>query len=269
MDLQDYTAANRQAWEETAPVHQASQLDRLLAAFGDPAYLNLDETARHWLAKVGVQGKSVVQLCCNNGRELISIQRLGAGRCLGVDISESFIAQAQELNTAGKADCTFLACDVYNIPAEFDAQFNLVYISVGALGWMPDLAAFYAVCARLLRPGGMLLEYEMHPILDMIEDMPSLPPRLANSYFRTQPLVDDSGLDYYEGMAYQSSPSYWFHHKVADVIQTCLDAGFALTGFAEYPHDVSEVFAYLEKDEARLPLSYVLMARLHSGDQDD
>ena len=70
----------------------------------------------------------------------------------------------------------FLACDVYAVPAEYDAQFDLVYISVGAFGWLPDLTGFLAVCARLLRPGGKLLIYEMHPILDMIEDMPNLPP---------------------------------------------------------------------------------------------
>ena len=56
---------------------------------------------------MGVQGKDVVQLCCNNGRELISIQRMGANRCVGVDISAAFIAQAEQLNDAAGADCTF------------------------------------------------------------------------------------------------------------------------------------------------------------------
>jgi ubiquinone/menaquinone biosynthesis C-methylase UbiE len=265
VDLQSYTAANRKVWEETAPVHQASQMAGLMEAFADPAYLNLDETARQWLARVGVEGKSVAQLCCNNGRELISIQRLGAGRCTGFDISESFITQAEQLNAASHAACEFLACDVYAIPSGFDAQFDLIYISVGALGWLPNLAGFLGVCARLLRPGGALLVYEMHPILDMIEDAPALPPHLANSYFRTEPLVDDTGLDYYNGTQYAASPGYWFHHKMSDILQTCLDQGFILTGFAEYPHDVSNVFAYLEQAEARLPLSYVLSARLGEG----
>lgn len=262
MDRQTYTEANRKAWDETAPVHQASQLEELLTGFGDPAYLFLDETAREWLGKMGVQGKAVAQLCCNNGRELISIQRLGAGRCVGIDISGKFIAQAEQLNAAAGADCIFLACDVYRVPAEYDAQFDLIYISVGAFGWLPDLAGFLDVCARLLRPGGKLLIYEMHPILDMIEDIPNLPPKLENSYFLAEPLSSDTGLDYYEGVEYESSTSYWFHHKMADIIQCSLESGFVLTGFAEYPHDVSDVFAYLEKDEARLPLSYVLSARL-------
>jgi ubiquinone/menaquinone biosynthesis C-methylase UbiE len=262
MKRQEYTDANRQAWNETAPVHASSQMDGLLKKLGDLQFLNLDKTAQGWLAKVGVQGKDVVQLCCNNGRELISIRRMGAKRCVGVDISEAFIAQAEQLNTAAGADCTFLACDVYAVPAEYDARFDLVYISIGVLGWLPDLAAFLAVCARLLRPDGQLLIYEMHPILDMIDNMPNLPPALNYSYFLSEPLAEDSGLDYYEGKEYQSSTSYWFHHKLADIIQGCLDQGFILTGMAEYPHDISEVFAYLEKMDARLPLSYVLSARL-------
>lgn len=127
---------------------------------------------------------------------------------------------------------------------------------------MPDLAGFFQFCARLLRPGGDLLVYEMHPILDMIEDMPNLPPKLENSYFRTEPLTDDSGLDYYEGAQVESSTNYWFHHKLSDIIQYCLASGLQLTGFEEYAHDVSAVFAYLEGFDARLPLSYVLAAHL-------
>ncbi len=262
MKREEYTAANRQAWNETAPVHAKSQMEGLLKNLHDPAHLCLDEIEQGWLAKAGVRGKDVVQLCCNNGRELISIQRMGAKRCVGIDISGEFIAQAEQLNAAAGTDCTFLACDVYDVPAEYDAQFDLVYISIGAFGWLPDLTGFLAVCARLLRPGGQLLIYEMHPILDMIDDMPKLPPNLGYSYFMTEPLAEDDGLDYYEGQDYESSTSYWFHHKLADIIQGCLDLGFRLTNIAEYPHDISEVFAYLEKMEARLPLSYVLLARL-------
>jgi SAM-dependent methyltransferase len=237
-------------------------MEGLLKNLHDPVHLCLDETAQDWLTKAVVQGKDVVQLCCNNGRELISIQRMGANRCVGIDISAAFIAQAEQLNAAAGADCNFLAYDVYDVPVEYDAQFDLVYISIGAFGWLPDLTGFLAVCARLLRPGGQLLIYEMHPILDMIDDMPSLPPKLGYSYFMTEPTAEDDGLDYYEGKDYESSTSYWFHHKFADIIQGCLDQGFVLTGIAEYPHDISEVFAYLEKMEARLPLSYVLLARL-------
>lgn len=262
MKREEYTDANRQVWDETAPVHAKSQMEGLLKKMRDPDALCLDETAQAWLAKVGLAGKDVVQLCCNNGRELISIQRLGAGRCLGVDISSAFIAQAQELQAAAGSDCRFLACDVYDVPAEYDGQFDLVYISIGAFGWLPDLAGFLAVCARLLRPGGQLLIYEMHPILDMIDDMPNLPPKLAYSYFMTEPMAENDGLDYFEFKEYESSTSYWFHHKMSDIIQGCVDLGLMVTGFAEYPHDISDVFAYLEKFEVSLPLSYVLAAQL-------
>lgn len=262
MKREGYTAANRQAWDETAPVHAKSQMEGLLMKLRDPAQLCLDETAQEWLAKEDVQGKDVVQLCCNNGRELISIQRMGAKRCVGIDISAAFIAQAEQLNAVANADCDFLACDVYAVPVEYDAQFDLVYISIGIFGWLPDLMGFLAVCVRLLRPGGKLLIYEMHPILDMIDDMPNLPPKLAFSYFMTEPMAEDEGLDYYEFQEYESSTSYWFHHKLADIIQGCLDCGFVLTGIAEYPHDISDVFAYLEKMDARLPLCYVLSAQL-------
>lgn len=132
---------------------------------------------------------------------------------------------------------------------------------MGTLGWMPDLGGFFAAARRLLRCGGWLLVYEMHPILDMFDAEPGGTFPLRHSYFRTGPYADEEGLDYYGNSAYESSISYWFHHRLSDIIQSGLDNGFRLTSFQEYGHDVSNVFKGMEKQEAGLPLSYTLLAR--------
>jgi hypothetical protein len=87
------------------------------------------------------------------------------------------------------------------------------------------------------------------------------PPQLQHSYFRSQPYVEDTGLDYYGMAAYQSSPSYWFHHTVSDVIDGCLANGLALRSFQEYSHDISNLFARFEGHKYKLPLSYTLVAQ--------
>ena len=72
--------------------------------------------------------KAVIQLGCNNGRELISVKKAGAGRCVGIDVSDKFIAQARQLASVGDAEVDFVRSSVYDIPHSFDGQFDLVYV---------------------------------------------------------------------------------------------------------------------------------------------
>lgn len=258
MRRDDYTEANRQAWNEAAPVHAKVKLEDLLKRFREPGYSCLDPIETAILEEIGIAGKAVAHICCNNGRELLSVKNMGADRCVGFDISEEFIAQARALAAAGDIDCSFVVSDVYAIPADYDGQFDLVTVTIGAIGWMPDVAAFIAVAARLLRPEGRLFLYEMHPILDMLDPDDKKPLTLRHSYFRTTPYVDTGGVDYWSRQPYESKPLYWFHHKMSDIIGGCLAAGLVLDSFAEHDHDISAVYTYLEKEAVRLPLCYTL-----------
>ncbi|MBI3914269.1 MAG: class I SAM-dependent methyltransferase [Chloroflexi bacterium] len=266
MQLHDYTAANRRAWNQAAPVHAQHNFDSLRANFARPGYACLDAIATDILRGIGVAGKSVAQLCCNNGRELLSIKNLGAARCVGFDIADDFIAQARALASAGKIECEFVAGDVYDIPRAYAAQFDLVFISIGALGWLPNIEKFFEIVASLLRADGTLFIYEQHPITVMFDeaDKSDLPPRLHYSYFLDAPFADDGGLDYYGGTRYESLIKYWFHHKLSDIVQAILDQGLTLKAFREYPHDISNLFAHVEKMEIKLPLCYTLIAQKES-----
>jgi ubiquinone/menaquinone biosynthesis C-methylase UbiE len=260
MRRDDYTEANRQAWNEAAPVHAEQKLEGLLQKFAQPGYSCLDPIETGILTRLGVTGKSVAQPCCNNSRELLSVKNMGAGRCVGFDISEAFIAQARRLAAAGGIDCTFVVADAYGIPDAYHGEFDLATVTIGTLGWMPEISGFFAAAARLLRPGGDLFVYEMHPLLDMFQPEDKNPLALRHSYFRTEPFVDTDGVDYWSRKAYESKPLYWFHHKMSDVIGACLAAGCAVDSFTEYDHDISAVFRHLERETIRPPLCYALTA---------
>ncbi len=261
MERTDYTEANRAAWNEAAPVHARRNLDRLLLEFSRRGFSCLDPIETALLQDCGLAGKDAVQLCCNNGREILSIKNLGAGRCVGFDISDAFIDEARRLAAAGRIDCAFVRSDVYSIPAEFDAAFDVAYVSVGVLTWMPDLPAFFAVASRLLRPGGRLLVYELHPTAEMFEPEPgSAPPAPRHSYFDRGPFAESDGLDYYGNRKYPSITHYSFHHTLGDVLESCLGAGFAIRSFREYGHDIANIFAPFATMEVRLPLCYTLVA---------
>lgn len=261
MRREDYTAANREAWDEAAPIHRERTFAELLARFREPGHSCLDPVETAILRDIGIEGKAVAQLCCNNDRELLSVKNLGAGRRIGFDISEGFVAQARELAAAGGIDCDFVAADVYAIPEDYDESFDLVTVTIGALGWMPDLPAFFGVAARLLRAGGRLFVYEQHPILDMFEPYETENPlAIRYPYFDTVPFRGEDGLDYWAKVPYRSKPNFWGHHKLSDVIGGCLRNGLTPEAFEEYAHDVS-IFEALDAQPIKPPMCYSLVAR--------
>ncbi len=262
MKRKDFTDANREAWDEAAALHRSQNMESLLAGFRTPGYSCLGAIETERLQALGVAGKDVAQLCCNNGRELLSVKNMGAGRCVGFDAAKGFIEQARELAAAGGIDCAFLCTDIYAVPTAYDAGFDLVTVTIGVLGWMPDLDGFLAVAARLLRPGGALFIYEQHPILDMIEPGAADDPVLWNySYFRRAPFVDQDGLDYYGRGTYESKPLYSFHHTMSDVLMAGIKSGLAVERFEEFPGHISNTWFNLERHGPRLPMSYTLVLR--------
>lgn len=261
MNRSELAEANRLAWNEAAPRHERF-LSTLIERFKKPGYNILGPLGTEAFTELGIKGKSVAQLCCNNGRELLSVRNLGADRCVGFDISEEFIKQAQLLTRTNNRDCEFVCADVHEIPAIYDGCFDIVFYSAGSLRWMPDLVPFFSVIVRLLKPNGWLLAQEIHPILDMFENERGGPsPKVCASYFRTKPFVQEGGLDYYGKTTYDSLPAYWFHHKLSDVIQAAIANGLRVTSFTEHEHDVSNAYRHLQKLKLKFPMSYTLVAR--------
>jgi SAM-dependent methyltransferase len=259
----DYTAANRAAWDASAPHHEAgADFKALLEAFRAPGFSCLDAVLSERLEALGVAGKDVAQICCNNGREILSVKNLGAARCVGFDQSATFLDQARRLAAVGNLDCAFVAGDAYAIPARYDGAFDIVLITIGVFGWMPDLGAFFDVIARLLKPGGALLVYEQHPIMNMFEPGAADPMTPVNSYFKAEPF-EDTGAILYDGTPdVPGETQYWFVHTLGDILTACLERGLAVEHVREYPHNISSAeFEIYDGQEAQLPQCYTLVAR--------
>lgn len=257
----EFTDANREAWNEAAPVHAKINQAKLLEAFSKPGYSTLDDHCLERLKEIGIQGKSIAQLCCNNGRELLSLKNLGAGRCVGFDASAAFIEQAHELAKAsGHTDVEFVITDIYEIPPDKIGPYDIVMTTIGVISWMPDLGDFFDMIARLTRPGGHVFIEESHPVLLMYEqgegDKPSY---LEYSYFKEEPWMETTGLDYYEGSKYESKRHFSFQHTLADIMMAAIDRGFVLRHFAELGHNISNFCADLEHSETKPPMGMTMV----------
>jgi SAM-dependent methyltransferase len=263
--LKKYTQANREAWNEVMPLHQEAARAKWDNAFMQPGFVCLDKIELDLLRKMGIKDKAVAHLCCNNGVELLSLKNLGAGMCVGYDISDVAIQEARERAQHCRIDCRFVRADVYDIAPEYEERFDVVYISAGGLGWIPDLGLFFAKAAALLHENGRVFIHEIHPFSEMLPfdaDKAVEPLCIVDSYFQDEPIVEYGGLDYVGGSKYVSSkPQYWFVHTVSDILTGLIGNQLCIKHISEYEMDVSAGHNRVEQARAGVPLSYMVIGK--------
>lgn len=266
MEIKDYAERNREAWNQVTPVHQQHRKLDLKEAVQLKSFSVLDEIEITVFESLSVKQKTVAQLCCNNGSELISVVKRGAASGVGFDISDEAIKEAILLGSLSNTNCEFVRTNIYDIDSTYFDQFDIVYITIGTLGWFDDLPRFFQVVSRLLRETGYLFIYEAHPFLDML----ALPQeeaydaqaelKITYSYFRRDPFIDNNGLDYIGNTQYEAKTTYCFPHSFSTIFSSVLENNLTLLDFQEYPHDISANFKYLEK-YGMLPISYILITQ--------
>ena len=259
---QDYTGANRVAWNEAASRHAARNNAQLFEAFRDPDYITFEDDILETLKQVDVRGKSIVHLCCNNGRETLSLRNMGAAHCVGIDAAEEFLAHGREMIRIAGAEkqVELIQSDVYDLPEHLLGSFDIVLITIGVISWMPDLKRFFGVIQGLLKHGGQLVMEEMHPILFMYDESPETGlSSIHTSYFSKEIWEDTSGLDYYGHEIYDAKPNYSFMHRLDEILMAGIGNGLKLSSFKELDYDISNFCSDLEDSPTKPPLGFVMV----------
>ncbi len=258
----EYTDANRVAWNQAASRHADHNNQALLEAFKKPGHVTLQGEILKTLLSVGVRDKKVIQLCCNNAIETLSLRNLGASYCVGVDAAEEFLADGQTFIEMAEAEdqVELINADVYALPKRLIGSFDLVVTTIGVIGWMPELEAFFDVIQSLLKPGGTLVMEETHPILLMYEpDSKGGLSSIQYSYFNSQVWEETEGLDYFSGETYESAPNFSFMHRLDQILMAGINNGLRLVSFKELDHDISLYCSDLEHSATKPPLGFVMV----------
>jgi ubiquinone/menaquinone biosynthesis C-methylase UbiE len=255
MDKENYITANIESWNEAADIHQKIN-SGLHAKVNDPLFNNLSDSVVQRLNALGIKGKSCVQICCNNGIDIISVKKLGAGYCLGIDGAEKFVDQARQLGkSANVTDLEFVTSKIDEISSKYNQQFDIALVTVGVLNWMPDLSEFFNRASLLIKANGHLVIEDMHPVLGMYEE--GNPSYIEYSYFNKTAIPDEQGLDYFTGKKYKAKPNYWFQHTLSDIFTAAIDADLVLQKFEETPEDISLFCSDLEEAACNPPLGFM------------
>ncbi|MEM7206645.1 MAG: methyltransferase domain-containing protein [Pseudomonadota bacterium] len=258
----DYTNANRTAWNQAAPYHATHNNERLLEQCKARDFVAFKGEILQTLKRVGVADKDIIQLCCNNGIETLSLHNMGAASCLGVDAAEAFLEHAREfVQVAGAHErVSFLHSDVYQLPDQLNQSFDMVLVTIGVLSWMPDLEGFFEVAQRLLKPGGHLVIEDMHPVLFMYdEDSEGGASSIQFSYFTNEVWKETVSLDYFSKVEYESSLHYSFMHRTDDILMAGINNNLQLKSFKELDYDISFFCSDLENSPTKPPLGFVMV----------
>lgn len=154
MPLDAFRQANQANWNERTHIHAASRLYHLDGYIADPH--KISGVVQFDMPDLGdVSGKTLLHLQCHIGTDTLSLARLGA-TVTGIDFSPDAITVARQLSAACETPARFEVAELYDTPNVIRETFDIVYTGVGALTWLPDIAAWGRVVAALLKPGGML-----------------------------------------------------------------------------------------------------------------
>ena len=261
--IKNYTQSNRIAWNQIMPAHQKVNRSNLDEAFKNSSHSVIKSPELDEWNKLGFKGKDIAHLCCNNGIELMSLKNIGAGRCVGFDICDLAIEEAKSRAISSNNECQFVCTDVFDISCEYNSKFDIAYVTVGALGWIPDIKAFFAKVKNILKPNGAIFIYELHPVIEMLpsDDNHEIDPlQIIEPYFKKEPYEETTGLDYAGKTNAQTTTQYWFVWKISDIIMAIIEQDFNISRFVEYSHDISEVHNRNQEAGIKIPMSYILVA---------
>ncbi|WJR34342.1 class I SAM-dependent methyltransferase [Mycobacteroides immunogenum] len=233
----EWLDANRANWDERAQIHAARDGSGYeVQTFVEDRAL-LSEVVRFDLPLLGdIAGQNVVHLQCHIGTDTISLARLGA-TVTGLDFSEGAVREARALAAEAGDTVTFIQADVHDAVKVLPRNsFDLVYTGIGALCWLPRVAAWAQVVSGLLVPGGSLFIREGHPILWSADESLTDEPRLRYSYFEhAEPLEWDDDQTYVPtDKIIQSSKTYEWNHSLGEIVTALITSGLRIDLLAEH-----------------------------------
>jgi len=264
VDEEDRIGLNRAWWDERVALHMAGEF------YDVPGFLDGRSTLRPFeKAELGdVAGLRLVHLQCHFGLDTLSWAREGA-LVTGVDFAPRAVAAARSLARQAGIDAEFVEAGVYDAAEALGGRsFDIVYTSIGAIIWLPDITRWAATVVALLAPGGRFYLAEFHPFSVVLgeEDL-----TVIDSYFDRGPFLHDEPGSYAEPDAEtRHHQSVTWQHGLGEVITALAQAGLRIEFLHEHPYTLRARWPFMERhpdrtwhmpaEQPQVPLLYSVKA---------
>lgn len=212
-----------------------------------------------------IQNKIIAQFCCNNGRELLSLDKYNPRECIGFDISDALINEAKLMAAELKSNCKFIQTNIADIK-DYKDYFDIVYVSIGAMEWFDDLDVFFNRINFVLKQAGVLIIHEVHPFINLIalpqeiEFNQNEPTKIFHSYFKKEPWINEDGMFCMVGKQYKSKPFICFSHTFSEILNAICTNGLSVSKVTENDYDIGSIGSPILNGKG-FPLSFLLEAK--------
>ncbi len=267
--MDKYFEANRRRWDESVGIHvndrtgfyRVQEFRQGADILGTIESAEIDDVA----------GKHLLHLQCHFGLDTLCLARRGA-IVTGLDFSPKAIAAARILSAETSIPATFVEGDVYAAPELIDGRFDVVYVTWGAINWLPDIRRWTWIVAELLAPGGYLYLLEGHPAALALDQTSGGRLVATFPYFQgREPLVTDEETTYTgDTTELENTRAYEWIHPLSDIVNAVIGTGLNLEFLREhdrlpwklFPCMVSDgnFMELLPPDMPSLPLAFSLKA---------
>lgn len=258
----NYIQVNKKLWDQKTEFHYESDfynVEDFIKAENSLNSIEIDLLGN-------LSGKSLLHLQCHFGQDSISLSKLGA-EVTAVDFSSRAIEKARELNEKMEANVRFIESDVYKLSEVLDKKFDIVYTSYGVLGWLPDMNKWAEIVSSFLKPGGLLVLVEFHPVVWMFSDDFK---KIEFKYSDKDPIVEEYQGTYADRNADMTGKSICWNHGLSIVMNALIRQDIEIKDFAEHsysPYDCFENTVEVEKGkfmiqglESKIPMIYSIQA---------
>ena len=220
--------SNKHAWGQISEDHYNHFKKAMLEGSH-----KLNKYIQHELGDLS--GKKVIHLQCNTGADTIMLANTAA-TAVGVDLVPDNILYAQKLTEdLGVANVSFFDSDIMELLEKHNEKYDVVFVSEGAIGWLPDLNKWGKTIRHLLKDDGYLYIFENHPIF-MMFDTGQLSKNITSiqyPYFSKEPDMDE-WIGGYASESKSGVEAYFWMHKISDIINALTASGLHIEYFNEF-----------------------------------
>ena len=134
---------------------------------------------------------------------------------------------------AARSTVSFVEADSTRLPASLANRFDLVYATIGVIGWIDDLRAWMHSATAALKGGGRLLLVDIHPLFGMVAS--GEPLRLDFPYAFDGPRTfDEPGSYAGADLSVAATDTVEYAHSLAEVVNAALAAGLRIQRLDEH-----------------------------------
>lgn len=221
-----------------------------------------------------LSGKKVIHLQCNTGADTILLAKM-CEHATGIDLVPDNIMYAKKLaEDLSITNTNFIESDIMELMERHNERYDVVFVSEGALGWLPDLKKWGKTIRHLLKDDGFFYVFDGHPFFLMFDEQ-----KLADNvmevkypYFGKAPDIDNS-IGGYASVRKDNVKAYFWMYTVSDIINTLTSNGLHieyLNEFQEYMCDMGGMKNVVCKDlwnydfnDGKFPMSFSLKASVY------